>query len=274
MSTLSLNSGHTIPQIGYGTYATEDTATSVAQALKLGYRHLDTAQMYENEAAVGEGIRRSGLDRSEVFITTKLNNGNHLREDALASFEASLQALGTEYVDLFLIHWPVPTLYDGDFVSTWRTMQQIADSGRAKTIGVSNFTAEHIDRLITETGVVPAVNQIEVHPYFPNDAVRGYCREHGIVVEAWSPLGRGDEFADPTVREVAQQLDVSEAQVILRWHLQRGDVVIPKSSTEERMRANLDLHSFLLSEEQMAAISELDRGEAGRRGGHPDTFTG
>ncbi|MDO5492196.1 MAG: aldo/keto reductase [Nesterenkonia sp.] len=274
MSTLPLNSGTSIPQIGYGTYATEDTATMVAEALGLGYRHLDTAQMYGNEAGVGEGVRRSGVDRSEVFITTKLDNDVHRHDDALESFDRSLRALGTDYVDLFLIHWPLPTRYGGDFVSTWRTMLEIAESGRAKAVGVSNFEPEHVEALVRETGVVPAVNQIEVHPYFANDAVRSCCREHGIVVEAWSPLGRGDEFDDPTVREVADQLDASPAQVILRWHLQRGDVVIPKSSTRERMRENFDLHSFQLSEEQMSSITALDRGADGRRGAHPDTFTG
>lgn len=273
MTTLPLNSGTAIPQIGYGTYATQDTASLVAEALDAGYRHLDTAQMYGNEAAVGEGVRRAGLAREDVFITTKLDNDQHLREDTLTSFDRSLEQLGTDYVDLFLIHWPVPTLCDGDYVSTWRTMLEIAESGRAKAVGVSNFQPEHLDRLISDTGAVPAVNQIEVHPYFTNEAVRSRCREHGIVVEAWSPLGRGDEFADPTVLEVAQQLNVTAAQVILRWHLQRGDVVIPKSSSREHMDANRDLHSFLLSEEQMAALTGLDRGEAGRRGPHPDTFT-
>ena len=274
MTRLGLHSGSSIPLIGFGTYATQDPADAVARAIDSGYRHLDTAQMYQNEAEVGEGIRRSGIERSELFVTTKLNNGNHDPETAAASFAASLEALGTEYVDLFLIHWPLPHSEQTHYVTTWKTLIDLYESGRARAIGVSNFEPEHLERIIDATGVVPDVNQIELHPYFGNERVRGYCREKGIVVEAWSPLGRGDEFEDPGILRIAETHGVSPAQVILRWHLQRGDVVIPKSDSAARMRQNRDILGFELTAEQQAAVTALDMGEAGRRGAHPNTFTG
>lgn len=274
MTRIELNSGTSIPQIGFGTYNTADTAASVAEAIQAGYRHLDTAQMYRNEDGVGEGIRRSGVPRDDLFITTKLNNGNHRPADVVTSLDDSLKKLGLDAVDLFLIHWPVPTLYDGDFVSTWQTMIQLAEDGLIRSIGVSNFEPDHLDRLIEETGVVPAVNQIQVHPYFANDAVRAHCAEKGIVVQAWSPLGRGDALSDPLITEIAESRGVSAARVILRWHTQRGDVVIPKSDSPARMRDNADVFSFELTDSEMGAVASLDKGEAGRRGEHPEVFEG
>lgn len=274
MTRLSLHSGSSIPQIGFGTYATHDPADAAARAIEAGYRHLDTAQMYGNEAEVGEGIRRSGIDRSELFVTTKLNNGNHDPKTAVESFTSSLEALGMEYVDLFLIHWPLPQSTETDYVTTWKTLIDLYESGRARAIGVSNFEPEHLERIIDATGVVPDVNQIEVHPYFSNEHVRQFCRQLGVVVEAWSPLGRGDEFTDPALVQIAADLGISSAQVILRWHIQRGDVVIPKSDSMERMRQNLGVLGFELSAAQMTAVSALDKGEEGRRGAHPNTFTG
>lgn len=274
MTSISLPSGSTIPRLGFGTYKTRDTAAAVTEALRAGYRHVDTAQMYANEAGVGAGLRASGLPREEVFVTTKLRNDRHRPEDVRPSLEGSLQELGLEQVDLFLIHWPLPTLYGGDFVSTWEAMIELAEAGLTREIGVSNFQPHHLDRLVEDTGVVPAVNQIEVHPYFTNDAVRAHCAELGTAVQAWSPLGRGDEFADPVIADVAAAHGVSPARAILRWHVQRGDVVIPKTDSPERMRDNADLFGFALSEQEMAAITGLDKGQSGRRGGHPDSFEG
>lgn len=271
MAQLELNSGTSIPQLGFGTYATAQTADSVAAALRTGYRQIDTAQMYQNEAGVGEGVRASGIPRDEVFVTTKLNNPHHHPDDVHRTFNRSLDELGFDYVDLFLIHWPLPMI-DIDYVDTWRAMIGIAESGRAKAIGVSNFLPEHLDRIIDETGVVPAANQIEVHPYFANNEVRAYCADKGILVQAWSPLGKGDEFGDPVLTDVASRVGRSEAQVILRWHIQRGDVVIPKTDRPARMQENFTVFDFELSTEEMSAIDALDKGEAGRRGGHPSTF--
>ena len=186
---INLNDGNTIPQLGFGVFQIDpsETAEAVTEALRIGYRHIDTAEMYGNEREVGEGVRASGLDRGDVFITSKLNNSFHEPEDARRAFDETLSALGSDYVDLFLIHWPLPTLYDGDFVSTWKTMEEFKGDGRTRSIGVSNSQIEHLERLAAETDTVPAVNQIEVHPYFTNDAVRAYGQEHGIATEAWSP---------------------------------------------------------------------------------------
>ena len=188
--TIDLNDGTRIPQLGFGVFQIEPdkTAQSVQTALEIGYRHIDTAEMYQNEAGVGQGIRDKGLDRAEVYITSKLNNGYHKPDDARRAFDATLEKLGFDYVDLFLIHWPLPTLYDGDFVSTWQTLEEFKKDGRARSIGVSNFQVDHLQRLARETATTPAVNQIEVHPYFTNDLVRAYGAEHGIATEAWSPI--------------------------------------------------------------------------------------
>ncbi|WP_366909425.1 aldo/keto reductase [Nesterenkonia sp.] len=269
--TLQLNSGAHIPQLGFGTSQSATPAESVRTAVEVGYRHVDTAQMYGNEVEVGEGVRASGAAREDVFITTKLHNPHHDPADVHRTFEESLQRLGFETVDLFLIHWPMPFL-DVDYVDTWKTMIELRDSGRASSIGVSNFQPEHLERIVDATGVTPAVNQIEVHPYFANNELRRVCAEQGIVVEAWSPLGKGDELGDPVIVRLAEELERTPAQVVLRWHMQRGDVAIPKSDHEHRMRENLDVFGFELSAEQMAALDALDKGEDGRRSPHPNHF--
>ena len=272
--TITLNDGNTIPQLGFGVFQIEpeDTVEAVSEALRIGYRHIDTAEMYGNEKEVGEAVRASGLERGEVFVTSKLNNAFHEPDDARAAFDTTLSELGFDYVDLFLIHWPLPTLYDGDFVSTWKTLEEFHHDGRARSIGVSNFQIEHLERLAAETETVPAVNQIEVHPYFTNDAVRGYGQEHGIATEAWSPIAQGGVLEDPTIVRIAHRAGKTPAQVVLRWHIQRGDIVFPKSVTPSRMRENFELFDFELGHGEMDEISALDRGEDGRTGPNPDTF--
>jgi len=272
--TITLNDGHRIPQLGFGVYQVppEDTAATVRTACEIGYRHIDTAQMYGNEKGVGDGIRESGLDRAAVFVTSKLNNGFHRPDDARRAFDATLAELGSDYVDLFLIHWPLPTLYEGDFVSTWQTCEEFKADGRARSIGVSNFAVHHLQELARETATTPAVNQIEVHPYFTNDAVRAYGTEHNIVTEAWSPIARGAVLGDPVVIRIAKSIGVRPAQVVLRWHIQRGDIVFPKSVDPQRIRENFEIFDFDLNDEEIEALTALDRGEPGRRGPNPDTF--
>ncbi|MBB2771262.1 MULTISPECIES: aldo/keto reductase [Mycolicibacterium] len=272
--TVTLNDGASIPQLGFGVYQVkpDETANAVKTALDIGYRHIDTAEMYQNERGVGEGIRDAGIDRAEVFVTSKLNNGFHRPDDARRAFDKTLSELGFDYVDLFLIHWPLPTLYDGDFVSTWQTLEEFKKDGRARSIGVSNFQVDHLERLARETETVPAVNQIEVHPYFTNDAVRAYGREHGIATEAWSPIAQGQVLDDPTVTRIAEASGKSPAQVVLRWHVQRGDIIFPKSVTPKRIEENFDLFDFELGEADVDALSGLDKGEQGRIGPNPDTF--
>ena len=276
--TIELNDGSRIPQLGFGVFQIEPdkTADAVKQALEIGYRHIDTAEMYQNEKGVGEGVRNSGISRSDVYITSKLNNGFHTPEDARRAFEETLKALAFDgddnYVDLFLIHWPLPTLYDGDFVSTWKTLEEFKEDGRARSIGVSNFQVAHLNRLAEETDTVPAVNQIEVHPYFANNEVRAYGKEHGIATEAWSPIAQGKVLDDPVVTRIAESTGKSPAQVVLRWHIQRGDIVFPKSVTPQRIKDNFALFDFELGTEDFDAISSLDRGEEGRTGPNPDTF--
>ncbi len=271
---ITLNDGNTIPQLGFGVFQIEpkDTAKAVSEALEIGYRHVDTAEMYGNEKEVGEAIRASGLDRGDVFVTSKLSNGSHEPGDAREAFDGTLSELGFDYVDLFLIHWPLPTLYDGDFVSTWETLEEFHSDGRARSIGVSNFQVEHLERLAAETDTVPAVNQIEVHPYLTNEAVRGYGREHRIATEAWSPIAQGGVLDDTTITRIAEEVGKTPAQVVLRWHVQRGDIVFPKSVTPSRMRENFELFDFELGSEDMDAITALDQGEDGRTGPNPDTF--
>jgi 2,5-diketo-D-gluconate reductase A len=269
---LMLNNGQRIPQFGFGVFKIDpaDTVAAVSAALAAGYRHIDTAQMYENEAQVGEAVAASGLDRQDVFLTTKLGNGAHRPEDARKAFDASLAALGTEYVDLFLIHWPLPGRYDGDFVSTWHTLTEFYREGRARSIGVSNFQAHHLRRLHAESEVTPAVDQFEAHPYLTQDSLRGFCAEHQIAVEAWSPIARGRALADPTIADIAARYGKTTAQVILRWHIERGDVVFPKSVTPERIRENIDIFDFELTGAEVETISALNRDE--RTGADPDTF--
>lgn len=271
---ISLNDGNTIPQLGFGVFQIDpkDTARAVGKALEVGYRHIDTAEMYGNEAEVGEAIRASGLDRRDVFVTSKLNNGFHRPEDARKAFEETLRALRFDYIDLFLIHWPLPTRYDGDFVSTWRTLEEFQRDGRARSIGVSNFQVAHLERLAAEAEVTPAVNQVEAHPYFGNEEVRAYGRAHNILTEAWAPIAQGKVLNDPTLVDLAEELDRTVAQVVLRWHVQRGDIVFPKSTTPARIEENFQIFDFSLDDAAMDRIDSLNRGEAGRNGPNPDTF--
>lgn len=268
--TVTLNNGVEIPQLGFGTFQIppEETRDAVLQALEVGYRHIDTAEMYRNERGVGEAVRASGLDRDEVFVTSKLNNGAHAYDDALAAFDRTLEDLGFDELDLFLIHWPLPAV--GDYVETWRAMEQIAASGRCRAVGVSNFQPDHVRRVQAETTLLPAVNQIEVHPYLVQEDVRAFNADQGIAVQAWSPLAQGDVLGDPVVARVAEEVGRTPAQVVLRWHLERGDIVIPKSVTRSRVEENFALFDFSLTPEQVSAISGLDRGE--RTGPDPDEF--
>ena len=272
--TITLNDGAKIPQLGFGVYQVEpsETAQAVKTALDIGYRHIDTAEMYGNERGVGEGLREAGVDRADVYITSKLNNGFHKPDDARRAFDDTLSALGYDYVDLFLIHWPLPTRYDGDFVSTWQTLEEFKKDGRARSIGVSNFQVPHLERLARETDTTPAVNQIEVHPYCTNEAVRAYGREHGIATEAWSPIARGQVLDDPAVLRIAEAVGKTPAQVVLRWHIQRGDIVFPKSVTPQRIKENFALFDFDLGTDDLDALAALDKGEQGRTGPNPDTF--
>jgi 2,5-diketo-D-gluconate reductase A len=277
MSTIpniELNDGNTIPQLGFGVFqiAPENTAEAVSTALEAGYRHIDTAEMYGNERAVGEAVRASGLPRHEVFLTSKLNNGFHRPDDARRAFADTLAELDLDFIDLFLIHWPLPTLYDGDFVSTWATLETFQRAGLVRSIGVSNFQIGHLQRLAAECDVVPAVNQIELHPYLLNDDVRAFGEEHGIATEAWSPIAQGQVLDDPVITSIARKLDRSPAQVVLRWHIQRRSIVFPKSTTPARIRENLELFDFKLTSAEIEAIDALDRGEQGRTGPHPDHF--
>ena len=269
---IELNDGTRIPQLGFGVFLVppEQTQRTVEQAFEVGYRHIDTAQMYGNEAEVGAAIAATGIPRDQLYVTTKLGNGHHLPDDARRAFAESLEKLGLDHVDLFLIHWPLPTLYDGDYVSTWRTLVELRDGGGTTSVGVSNFEPDHLDRIVAETGEVPAVNQIEVNPFFTTEAPRAADARHGIVTEAWSPIARGGIKGEPTIAAIAERVGRTPAQVTLRWHLQRGDVVFPKSMHRERMEENFALFDFELTDEDLAAISGLDRDE--RTGPDPNTF--
>jgi diketogulonate reductase-like aldo/keto reductase len=269
--TLRLNDGREIPQLGFGVFQVPpaETEAAVTRALEVGYRHIDTAAAYRNEAGVARAIAAVGLDRSEVFITTKLFNDDHGREQAQRAFAASLERLETDYVDLYLIHWPVPS--EDRYVATWQALEEFHREGRARSIGVSNFNLEHLERLGSETETVPAVNQVELHPYLAQRELRAYQREHGIATEAWSPIGQGgDVLDDPAIGAIAESHDRSPAQVIIRWHLQSGNIVIPKSVTPDRIAENFRAFDFELSDAEMAQIDGLDRGE--RLGPDPATF--
>lgn len=276
MLEVELNNHTFMPQVGFGTYKVvpEQASDAVYTAISYGYRHIDTAQLYFNEAEVGQGIGKAIADglvsREQLYVTTKLNNNNHAPADVERSFDESLAKLGSDYVDLFLVHWPMPNRADLDMVATWKAMTKLLEDGRLRSIGVSNFLPEHIECISQATGVMPVNNQIELHPQFMNRSSADYCRQYGIAVTAWSPLARGRVFDTPQVTTVAQQLGVTPAQAVLRWHIQLGNVVIPKSVTPARIAANLDIDSFELSSQQMELISSLDQGEAGRSGKHPD----
>lgn len=274
LPSIALNDGTTIPQLGFGVFLIPppETERAVRSALDVGYRHIDTAEMYGNEQGVGEAVRAAGLDRAEVYITSKLNNGFHRPDEARRAFARTLELLGYDYVDLFLIHWPLPTLYGGDFVSTWRTLEEFRTDGRTRSIGVSNFQVAHLERLAAESEIVPAVNQIELNPYFRNHEVVEYGLEHGIATEAWAPIGQGRVLDDPTLLELAGRYDRSVAQVVLRWQIQHGNIVFPKSVNPERIRENITIFDFELEPDDMRTIDGLDRGEAGRHGPNPDTF--
>ncbi|MEN0084367.1 MAG: aldo/keto reductase [Leifsonia sp.] len=265
---LTLNDGNTIPQLGFGVYKIPEaeTADAVVAALDAGYRHIDTAAFYENERGVGEGVRRSGLDRSEVFVTSKVWWTENGYDSTLRSFDASMERLGFDTIDLFLIHWPAPK--SDRYVETWRALERVRDEGRARSIGVANFHTHHLDRLARETETVPAVNQVELHPWLPQAEVRAYDAAHGIVTEAWSPLARGRVLGDPTLDALAAKHGVTPAQVVIRWQLQLGNVVIPKSTSPERIRSNADVFGFSLDAADLAAIAALETGE--RTGKDPD----
>lgn len=270
--TVKLNDGREIPQLGYGVFKVDPAETKelVAEALRVGYRHIDTAAIYGNEEGVGQAIAESGIPREELWITTKLWNDR--QTDAAAALDESLEKLGLEYVDLYLIHWPTPE--KGTYVEAWKQLIELQKSGKARSIGVSNFFPEHLDELESQTPVTPAVNQIELHPYLQQWKDIDAARSHGIMVEAWGPLGQGksDLLEQPEITEAAEAHGVTPAQVVIRWHLQNGTIVFPKSANLERIAENFDVFGFELSDSEMAGITGLDRGEEGRGGAHPLEF--
>lgn len=271
--TLTLNDGHEIPQLGFGVFKVDPAETErvVTDALEAGYRHIDTAAVYGNEHGVGAAIAASGIPRDELFITTKLWNSDQGTQSAFDAVDLSLEKLGLDHVDLYLIHWPRPDL--DRYLETWLAMEQIRDDGKATSIGVSNFHVPHLQKLAAGSATIPAVNQIELHPTFQQRELRAYGAEHGIAIESWGPLGQGkyDLFGLPAIADAAAAHGVSPAQVVIRWHLQSGIIVFPKSNSAERMRQNIDVFGFELSGEQMAAIDALDAGN--RVGSDPDTAT-
>ena len=272
--TLTLPTGSPIPVLGFGTYkvAPEDAYDAVRRALDVGYRHIDTAQMYGNEAEVGAALDASGIARDQIFLTTKVDNSNHEPERAAASITRSLEELRTDYVDLLLVHWPLPALYGGDVTLPWPALEDAFDAGGARAIGLSNYEREHVDAVRAIATVTPHVLQVEAHPFLPNADLRAYAHGLGMVFEAWSPLARGPATTDPTLVDIGAQLGVSAAQVALRWAIDRGHVVFPKTLSRQRMATNIDVFSFTLSPDQQARIDALDQGEAGRTGSHPATM--
>ncbi|TGE02538.1 aldo/keto reductase [Methylobacterium nonmethylotrophicum] len=270
-AVLTLNDGKRIPQLGFGVWrlADEEAPAVVGAALEAGYRLIDTAAMYGNEAGVGRAIAASGLPREEVFVTTKVWNDRHGYDETLRACEESLARLGLDHVDLYLVHWPVPQR--GATVDTWRALMRLREDGRARSIGVCNFTVEHLKRVIDATGSTPSINQVELHPRFQQTALRAFHREAGIVTEAWAPLGRGGVLDDPVIQAIAGKHGRTPAQVVLRWHLDAGTVAIPKSATPARIRENREVSGFSLDADDLARIAGLDD-PAGRMGPDPETF--
>ena len=272
MTTLTCNNGTTIPQLGFGVFRVppDEVVPPVLDALAAGYRLIDTATLYGNEEGVGRAVRESGVPRDEVFLTTKVWNSEHGFDSTLRAFDESIGLLGVDVLDLYLVHWPVPMR--DRYVDTWRALERLYADGRVRAIGVSNFTAAHLTRLLDETDVVPAVNQVELHPGFAQDELRAFHERHGILTEAWGPLGRGQGLLDlPVVVDVAKAVDRTPAQVVLRWHVQLGNIVIPKSVHTDRIRENAQIFDFTLDDDQMAVLSSLD--EPGRLGPHPDEMS-
>ncbi|MCB4209179.1 aldo/keto reductase [Arthrobacter sp. UM1] len=270
VENLKMNDGRTIPQLGFGVWQVEDSEaeTAVLEALKAGYRHIDTAKVYENEAGVGRAIAKSGLKREELFVTTKLWNADQGYESTIKALEASLERLGLEYVDLYLIHWLQPK--QGKYVDTWKAFVELQKRGLVKSIGVSNFTPDAIREITDLTGVAPVINQVETHPYFNQAALREFEKDFGMLHESWSPLGQGKEvLEDPVIVKIADRLGATPAQVILAWHLALGNVVIPKSVTPSRITENLESVNVTLTQEDVEAINGLDKGEDGRMGPNP-----
>jgi 2,5-diketo-D-gluconate reductase A len=268
--SIKLRDGNSIPQLGLGVWQVDPATTArvVSDAIAVGYRSIDTAEGYQNEEGVGEAIKRASVPRNELFITSKLRNGGHARDLALKSFDATMKALGLEQLDLFLIHWPVPS--QGKYVEAWKTLVELKTAGRIRSIGVSNFNQDHLERIIGETGETPVVNQIELHPRFQQRDKRDFHKQHNIIIESWSPLGSGRMLDDATVGAIARKHGKSIAQVIIRWHLQEGLVVIPKTTHRERMLENFDVFGFELDADDMAKISGLDKRD-GRVGANPAT---
>lgn len=269
--TITLNNGVGVPQLGFGVFLVPpgETEVAVATALDTGYRHIDTARLYDNEGEVGAAIAKSGIPRVELFVTTKVWNSDQGYDATLAAFDKSLERLGFDYVDLYLIHWPLPKV--DRFVDTWRALERLAAEGRSRAIGVSNFQIAHLQRLIDETATVPAVNQVELHPHLTQAPLRAFHAQHGIATEAWSPLARGGAvLSDAGVGAIAAAHGKSPAQVILRWHVQVGNVVIPKSVTPSRIAENLDVFDFTLADDELATIEGLNTDS--RVGPNPDEF--
>jgi 2,5-diketo-D-gluconate reductase A len=267
---IAMNNGVEIPQLGFGVFQIkpDETVEAVTEALRIGYRHIDTAQMYQNEKQVGQAIAQSGIDPTEIFVTSKLNNNRQSFDDALAAFDQTMADLGLEQLDLFLIHWPLPTVRD--YVEAWRALERVYSEGRTRSIGLSNFQPNHIRKLRAESEVRPAINQIELHPYLTQDELRAFDADHGIVTEAWSPIAQGLVLKDPTINQLAEAHGRTPAQIVLRWHLQLGNVVFPKSSNPQRMKENFEIFDFELSDTDLGMISALNRNE--RTGPDPDVF--
>ncbi len=269
--TITLNDRNVIPQLGFGVWqvSPDITAESCIAAIRAGYRSIDTAEGYNNEEGVGQAIREGGVPRKELFITSKLRNRAHARDAALRAFDETMEKLAIDQLDLFLIHWPLPS--QDRYVEAWKTLVELRDQGRVRSIGVSNFNLDHLKRIIGETGVTPAVNQIELHPRFQQRDKRAFHREHAIAIESWSPLGSGRLINDPTIGKIAKKQDRSPAQVMLRWHLDEGLIVIPKSVTPERIRENIAVFDFALDDDDRRTIDAMDDPKNGRNGSNPAT---